>query len=89
MVRIPSTLIWPPAGVSNSMVPRLLAVTGYWSESTKAMWPLPASEIVVPARPICVPVSSRMTIPILAACAETFSTATPKTTPSVLSKASR
>ena len=25
--RIPSTLIWPPAGVSNSIVPRLLAVT--------------------------------------------------------------
>ena len=24
----PSTLIWPPAGVSNSMVPRLFAVTG-------------------------------------------------------------
>jgi hypothetical protein len=26
--RRPSTLIRPPAGVSNSMVPRILAVTG-------------------------------------------------------------
>ncbi len=36
--RSPSTLIWPPAGVSNSMVPRLLAVSGnpfVGSDSTK------------------------------------------------------
>ena len=29
VVRMPSTLIWRSAGVSNSMVPRMLAVTGY------------------------------------------------------------
>ena len=38
--RMPSTLIWPPAGVSNSMVPRLLAVTGKVVDVTNARWPL-------------------------------------------------
>ena len=49
--RIPSTLIWPPAGVSNSMVPRLFAVIGnplIGSDSTKEVWPLAASAMVAP-----------------------------------------
>ncbi len=51
--RSPRTLIWPPAGVSNSMVPRLFAVIGNprtESDKTKDVWPLPPSEMVVPAR---------------------------------------
>ena len=39
VVRMPSTLIWPPAGVSNSMVPRLPAVAGKVVDVTNAKWP--------------------------------------------------
>ena len=89
VVRMPSTAICPPAGVSNSIVPRRFAVTGYCVDTTKEVWPFPASAIVVPAVLITAPVSSRITIGITAASADTFSTATPSTTPPVLSKANK
>jgi len=90
--RRPSTLIRPPAGVSNSIVPRLFAVTGNprtGSDNTKEVWPFPVSEMLAPAGPITAPVSSRMMTGILAACAEMFATATPNTIPLVSSNDSR
>ncbi len=42
-MRIPRAPIWPPAGVSNSTVPRILAVAGYLSVTrVNARWPLAA-----------------------------------------------
>ncbi len=42
-----SALICPPLGVSNSMVPRMLAAAGYLSvTSVKAKWPLAAKASV-------------------------------------------
>ena len=90
--RSPSTLIRPPAGVSNSMVPRLFAVTGNpkaGSDKTNEVWPLPPSEILAPGLLITLPASSRMITGMTAFDADTFSTATPSTRLLVLSKASR
>ena len=73
------------------MVPRLPApVAGYWFDKTNEVCPLPASASGVPELMIA-PVSlSRSSITLmLADWVEIFSTATPKTTPPVLSKASR
>ena len=72
VVRIPNTLILPLLGVMNSIVPRLLRVIGYWSESTKDVWPLAASANVVPGALIVAPVSSRMTMEIVAKLLETY-----------------
>ena len=90
--RRPSTLIRPPAGVSNSMVPRMFAVTGNpstGSASTNDVWPLPASEMAAPGALMTVPVSLRIITGMDAVCAEMFATATPSVRPPVLSKASR
>ncbi len=62
VLRMPSTLIAPPAGVSNSTVPRLPAVTGNpcaGSGKVNDVWPL-AGRASAPLA-IFAPVSSRMT----------------------------
>jgi hypothetical protein len=43
--RSPSTLIWPPAGASNSTVPRRCTVAGKRTGSSNAVWP-PASSAI-------------------------------------------
>ena len=65
-IRMPSTPIRAPAGVSNSMVPRMFAAAGYLSTaSVNARCPFAAKGIVSVA--ICAPVSSRTdTIPLAA-----------------------
>src|SRR5258708_1915057 len=86
-MRIPSAPIRPPAGVSNSIVPRMLAAAGYLSTPrVNARCPFAATFTVSVA--ICVPASSRTTTGIFAADAEALLTATPVAVPPVLSKAS-
>ena len=87
--RRPRTLICPSAGVTNSIVPRRSAVFGYLADSTKDVWPSPLSEIVLELSATMFPLSSRIITGMLAFCAETFSTATPRVAPPVLSKASK
>src|SRR6185503_8266731 len=86
-VRKPSAPIIAPTGVSNSMVPRMLAVTGNCVASTNELWPLGFNGIV--PVPIWVPVSSRRITGMLTAAAEALFTATPVAVLAVLSKASR
>ena len=44
--RMPKRLIRPPAGVSNSAVPRIFAVAGNWLAITNEVCALPARETV-------------------------------------------
>src|ERR1022692_4630289 len=82
-IRTPSTLICPPAGVPNSILPLWFAVTGNWSDSTKALWPLPA-RLTMP-KPIRAPVLSLIRTGVLVWADTALAIATPTARPFVLS----
>ena len=73
LARKPNKLICPPGGGSNSIVPRVFAVTGYWLSSMKYWCPRAGIESV--AVPIGAPVSARMITLTFADCAATLAIA--------------
>ena len=85
--RSPRTLMRPPAGVSNSIVPRWFAVTGNCVDRPR-IGSVDRPPIVDsgPERDLCTGVVANDYLQMTCVCAEMLVTATPSTTPSVLSK---